>query len=226
MEIITVDQKILKKNEEIAAELLKKFEDAGVFVINLVSSPGSGKTSLLERTLKIISPALSVGVIEGDIQTSLDAERISQYNVRVAQIITNGTCHLEARMIERAISKINLNDLDLLFIENVGNLVCPSSYYLGEHARVVIMSVTEGEEKPLKYPAMFLKSRVLILNKVDLLPHLKFDKELAKRYALKINSKLKVFETSCYNNHGILEWCEWLTEELKLKRQRSSFENS
>ncbi len=217
-DIITIEQKVLKKNEEIALELKKRFDDSGVFVVNLVSSPGSGKTSLLEQTLKIISPALSVGVIEGDIQTSLDAERISQFNVPVAQIITNGTCHLEAKMIEQAIVKLPLNDLDVLFIENVGNLVCPSSYYLGEHARVVVMSVTEGEDKPLKYPAMFSKSCVMLLNKYDLLPYLKFDSNLAKRYALKINPDLKIFETSCYTNHGILEWCEWLTNELKLKR--------
>lgn len=218
MEIITVEQKILKRNEDIALDLRKRFDEAGVFVVNLVSSPGSGKTTLLERTLKIISPALSVGVIEGDIQTSLDAERISQYNIPVAQIITNGTCHLEARMIEQTLEKINLENLDILFIENVGNLVCPSSYYLGEHARVVIMSVTEGEDKPLKYPAMFLKSCIMILNKTDLLPYLKFNVEFAKNYALKINPDLKIFETSCYTNHGILDWCQWLTDELKLKR--------
>ncbi|MDI6780346.1 MAG: hydrogenase nickel incorporation protein HypB [Bacteroidota bacterium] len=225
MEIITVEQKILKKNEDVAAELKKRFDDAGVFVVNLVSSPGSGKTTLLEQTLKIISPALSIGVIEGDIQTSLDAERISQYNIPVAQIITNGTCHLEARMIEQAIEKINLDDLDILFIENVGNLVCPASYNLGEHARVVVMSTTEGEDKPLKYPAMFSKSCIMVLNKIDLLPYLKFNIELAKYYALKVNPGLKIFETSCYNNHGILEWCEWLTNELKLKRCKNNLPN-
>ena len=217
-EIITVEQKVLKKNDDVAAELKARFDKAGVFVVNLMSSPGSGKTSLLERTLKIVSPALSVGVVEGDIQTNLDAERIAQYNIPVTQIITNGTCHLEAKMIDEAINKMPLNDLDILFIENVGNLVCPSSYYLGEHARVVIMSTTEGEDKPLKYPAMFLKSCVLLLNKTDLLPYLKFNIETAKKFALKINPDLKIFETSCYTNHGILEWCEWLTNELKLKR--------
>jgi len=217
-EIITVEQKVLKKNDETAAELKARFDNAGVFVVNLMSSPGSGKTSLLEKTLKIVSPALSVGVIEGDIQTNLDAERIAQYNIPVTQIITNGTCHLEAKMIDEAINKMQLKNLDILFIENVGNLVCPSSYYLGEHARVVIMSTTEGEDKPLKYPAMFLKSCVLLLNKIDLLPYLKFNIETAKKFALKINPDLKIFETSCYNNHGILEWCEWLTNELKLKR--------
>jgi hydrogenase nickel incorporation protein HypB len=217
-EIITVEQKVLKKNDEIAAELKARFDNAGVFVVNLMSSPGSGKTSLLERTLKIVSPALSVGVVEGDIQTNLDAERIAQYNIPVTQIITNGTCHLEAKMIDEAINKMPLKDLDILFIENVGNLVCPSSYYLGEHARVVIMSTTEGEDKPLKYPAMFLKSCVLLLNKIDLLPYLKFNIETAKKFALRINPDLKIFETSCYTNHGILEWCEWLTNELKLKR--------
>jgi hydrogenase nickel incorporation protein HypB len=217
-EIITVEQKVLKKNDEIAAELKARFDNAGVFVVNLMSSPGSGKTSLLERTLKIVSPALSVGVVEGDIQTNLDAERIAQYNIPVTQIITNGICHLEAKMIDEAINKMPLKDLDILFIENVGNLVCPSSYYLGEHARVVIMSTTEGEDKPLKYPAMFLKSCVLLLNKIDLLPYLKYNIETAKKFALKINPDLKIFETSCYNNRGILEWCEWLTNELKMKK--------
>lgn len=218
MGIITIEQKVLKKNDEIAADLHKRFNDADVFTVNLVSSPGSGKTTLLERTLKFISPALSVGVVEGDIQTNLDAERISKFNIPVTQIITNGTCHLDARMVEEAVDRLPLNDLDILFIENVGNLVCPAAYNLGEHARIVIMSVTEGEDKPLKYPAMFLKSCVMILNKIDLLPYLKFDKELAKRNALKINPDLKIFETSCYNNHGILEWCDWLTHELKLRR--------
>lgn len=217
MEIITLEQKILKKNDEIAAELRKKFDEANVFVVNIVSSPGSGKTSLIERTLKYISPALSVGVIEGDIQTNLDSERIAQFNVPVAQIITNGTCHLEARMIEQAVDKLPIKDLDILFIENVGNLVCPSSYYLGENTRVVVMSTTEGEDKPLKYPAMFLKSCVLIMNKTDLLPYLKFNINTAKKYALKINPDLKIFETSCYTNQGILDWCEWLTNELKDK---------
>lgn len=218
MGIVTIEQKVLKKNDEIAADLHKRFNDADVFTANLVSSPGSGKTTFLERTLKFISPALSVGVVEGDIQTNLDAERISKFNIPVTQIITNGTCHLDARMVEEAVDRLPLTDLDILFIENVGNLVCPSAYNLGEHARIVIMSVTEGEDKPLKYPAMFLKSCVMILNKIDLLPYLKFDKELAKRNALKINPDLKIFETSCYNNHGILEWCDWLTNELKLKR--------
>lgn len=217
MEIITLEQKILKKNDEIAAELRKKFDEANVFVVNIVSSPGSGKTSLIERTLKYISPALSVGVIEGDIQTNLDSERIAQFNVPVAQIITNGTCHLEARMVEQAVDKLPIKDLDILFIENVGNLVCPSSYYLGENTRVVVMSTTEGEDKPLKYPAMFLKSCVLIMNKIDLLPYLKFNINIAKKYALKINPDLKIFETSCYTNQGILDWCEWLTNELKDK---------
>lgn len=221
-EIITVEQKVLRKNDIIAAELNQRFDNAGVFVVNLMSSPGSGKTSLLERTLKIVSPALSVGVVEGDIQTNLDAERIAQYNIPVTQIITNGTCHLEAKMIEEAINKMPLEDLDILFIENVGNLVCPASYYLGEHARVVIMSTTEGEDKPLKYPAMFLKSCVLLLNKIDLLPYLKFNIETAKNFALKINPDLKIFETSCYTNHGILEWCDWLTNELKLKRCKNN----
>lgn len=221
MEIITIEQKILKKNEEIAAELRRKFDEANVLVINMVSSPGSGKTSLIERTLKFISPALSVGVIEGDIQTSLDAERIAQFNIPVAQIITNGTCHLEARMIEQAVNQLPLKDLDILFIENVGNLVCPSSYYLGEHARVVIMSVTEGEDKPLKYPAMFSKSCVLILNKIDLLPYLIFDITKAKKFALKINPELKIYETSCYDNTGIMQWCDWLTNELKQRMCKS-----
>ncbi len=217
MEIINVEQKVLRKNDEIAASLRKKFDDSKVFVVNLVSSPGSGKTSLLEKTLKIISPALSVGVIEGDIQTSLDAERLSHFNVQVAQIITNGTCHLEARMIEEAVQKMDLSKLDILFIENVGNLVCPSSYYLGEDARIVIMSVTEGEEKPLKYPAMFLKSCILIINKIDLLPHLKFNIQKARDFSFRINPNLKIFETSCYSNQGVIEWCEWLTEELKIR---------
>jgi len=208
--VITIEQKILKKNNELAEENRQRFDSHGVFVISLVSSPGSGKTSLLEQSLTILKKNLRVAVIEGDVQTDRDAQRIAAADVPVVQIVTNGTCHLEARMVQDALREMDLDEIDLLFIENIGNLICPASYELGEHLRVVIMSTTEGEDKPLKYPAMFRRSRVLVLNKVDLLPFLSYNLEEAKDFALRVNPALKIFETSCTTGHGIREWTEWL----------------
>jgi hydrogenase nickel incorporation protein HypB len=208
--VITIEQKILKKNNELAEENRQRFDAHNVSVVTLVSSPGSGKTSLLEQSLALLREHLRVAVIEGDVQTNRDAQRIAALDVPVVQIVTSGTCHLEARMIQDALQQLDLDQVDLLFIENVGNLVCPASYDLGEHLRVVVMSVTEGEDKPIKYPAMFRKSQVLVMNKVDLLPFLAYNLDEAREFALRVNPSLRIFETSCTTGRGIKEWTEWL----------------
>jgi hydrogenase nickel incorporation protein HypB len=217
-EVITIEHKILKKNADIALENRARFDAARVFVVGLVSSPGSGKTSLLERTLQKLQGRARCAVIEGDVQTDNDARRIAALGVPAVQIVTNGTCHLEARMVQEALPQVDLAGLDLLFVENVGNLVCPSSYELGEHVRVVLASTTEGEDKPLKYPAMFRKSQVLVLNKVDLLPYVPFDLAKARAYALQVNPELRVFETSCTTGQGLDAWVDWLLAERATRR--------
>jgi hydrogenase nickel incorporation protein HypB len=212
MSIITVERKVLEKNDEIARRNRAMFSERKLFVINLVSSPGSGKTSILERTLEYFNKRVKVAVIEGDVQTDFDAQRIARYEAPVVQIVTNGGCHLDAKLIEDALGSLDLNGMKLLIIENVGNLVCPSNYDLGEAMKVVVASTTEGDDKPLKYPAMFQNASVLIINKIDLLPYLNCDLAALRSNALKINPSLKVFETSCTTKSGIAEWCSWLEQ--------------
>lgn len=214
MSIVTVERKVLEKNDEIARRNRALFSSKGMFVINLVSSPGSGKTSILERTLEYFDHRLPVAVIEGDVQTDFDAQRIARYSTPVVQIVTNGGCHLDAKLVEDALASLNLNGIRLLIIENVGNLVCPSNYDLGEAMKVVVASTTEGDDKPLKYPGMFQNASVLIINKTDLLPYVNCDLNALKRNALRINPSLKVFETSCTTKAGIAEWCSWLERNL------------
>ncbi len=211
---MTIERKILEKNDEIARRNRAIFIFHKTFVINLVSSPGSGKTSILERTLERFNGSFKVGVIEGDVQTDFDAQRIAKHTPWVVQIVTNGGCHLEANLVEDALSKLDLSGMKALVIENVGNLVCPANYDLGEAHKVVVLSVTEGEDKPLKYPAMFRRASVLLLNKVDLLPHLRCNVELMKNNALSINPSLEIFETSCVTGKGIDAWCEWIRARL------------
>ncbi len=218
MSIITIERRVLEKNDEIARRNRELLRERGIFVINLVSSPGSGKTSLLERTLEYLNGALPVAVIEGDVQTDLDAQRIAKLHVPAVQIVTNGGCHLEAKLVQDALSALDLSTIELLIIENVGNLVCPANYDLGEHLKVVIVSTTEGDDKPLKYPGMFRNASVLIINKIDLLPYVNCNLELLKRNALQINPNLTVFETSCTTNAGIPEWCEWLKKKASLSK--------
>ncbi|MGC8595677.1 MAG: hydrogenase nickel incorporation protein HypB [Candidatus Kryptoniota bacterium] len=213
MSVITIERKVLEKNDEIASKNRKLFKEKGVFVINLVSSPGSGKTSLLEKTLEVLKGRARIAVVEGDVQTDLDSRRIERYDVPVVQIVTNGSCHLEAKLVQDAVSSINLNDVDILVIENVGNLVCPAGYDLGESMKIVIVSTTEGDDKPLKYPAMFRNSSVLIINKVDLLPYVNCNLEILKANARQINPNLAIFETSCTTGAGIKDWSEWLLNQ-------------
>jgi hydrogenase nickel incorporation protein HypB len=214
MAIVTVERQILKKNDAFAAENRRMFEDNHIFAVNLLSSPGSGKTTLLEQTLQKISEKHRVAVIEGDVQTDTDARRIDKINIPVVQIVTNGGCHLEAKLIQDALPNFNLNALDLLVIENVGNLVCPASYDLGEAKKVVMVSTTEGDDKPLKYPSMFRVSDVMIINKTDLLPYLEFSMEVVRHNALQINGRLEIFETSCKTGEGLDAWISWIRKHI------------
>jgi len=218
MSVITIERKVLAKNDEIAAQNRAHFERYGIFVFNIVSAPGSGKTSILERTLEHLNGKLRVAVIEGDVQTDFDAQRVAKYNVPTVQIVTRGGCHLEANLVQDALRNLDLTNIELLVIENVGNLVCPANYDLGEAMKVVVLSTTEGDDKPLKYPGMFRKASVLIINKIDLLPYVSCDLAVLKRNALQINPSLKVFETSCTTKAGIESWCDWLTEKIKGRR--------
>lgn len=210
MSVITVERKVLERNDEVANQNRRAFAEHGVFAINIVSSPGAGKTSLLEQTIERLKGKVDLAVIEGDVQTDLDAQRVARYGVPAIQIVTRGGCHLEAGLVREALLNINLSTIKVLIIENVGNLVCPANYDLGEAAKVVVASTTEGDDKPLKYPAMFRNASVLIINKIDLLPYIKADLAALRKNALSINPSLRVFETSCTTGAGIDEWCEWL----------------
>jgi hydrogenase nickel incorporation protein HypB len=213
MKVITIERKVLEKNDEIARQNRTLLEQHGILVLNLVSAPGAGKTSIVERTLEYLGTDRKVGVIEGDVQTDFDARRVARYRVPVIQIITNGGCHLEARLVQDALSQMDLRGLDILIIENVGNLVCPANYDLGEAMKVVVLSTTEGDDKPLKYPGMFRNASVLLINKIDLVPYVNCDLASLKGNALQINPNLRVFETSCTTNSGIAEWCGWLKDQ-------------
>jgi hydrogenase nickel incorporation protein HypB len=215
MSIITIERKILEKNDELAAQIRNKFKSYNTFVINIVSSPGSGKTSILEKTIEMLKSKINIAVIEGDVQTDFDAKRVEKYNVPVVQIVTNGGCHLEAKLVQDALENIDLTGIKFLVIENVGNLVCPAGYDLGEDYKVVVLSTTEGDDKPLKYPKMFINSSLLIINKIDLLPYVNCNIKELRENALKINPNLKIFETSCTTGDGIEEWCKWILENIK-----------
>jgi hydrogenase nickel incorporation protein HypB len=217
MSVITIERKVLEKNDEVARHNRALFADHGIFVLNMVSSPGAGKTSILERTLETLREKLRIAVIEGDVQTDLDARRVAKYNVPAVQIVTRGGCHLEANLVREAMGSLKLDTIDLLIIENVGNLVCPSNYDLGEAMKVVVASTTEGDDKPLKYPAMFHNASVLIINKIDLLPYIPSTLAALKDNALKINPSLTVFEMSCTTRQGMDVWCDWLLENAQQK---------
>ena len=211
--VIEVEQDILQHNDLMASRNRGYFDAKDLFVINLVSSPGSGKTSILERTLKDLKETVSFAVIEGDQQTLQDANRIDALHVPVIQINTGKGCHLESDMVYDAVKQLNPKDGSVLMIENVGNLVCPSMFDLGERNRVVIISTTEGEDKPLKYPDMFLSSDICMINKTDLLPYLTFDIEKLRAYALQINPKLVFFEVSATTGQGMEQWYDWIREQ-------------
>ena len=211
MTVIPMEKKVLNENQRIAVNLRERYQERGTLCLNLISSPGSGKTTLLEHTLGGIPADDKVAVLTGDLQTENDARRLARYGFPVQQITTGGVCHLDGRMIERALEQWNLDDIDLLFVENVGNLVCPSSYDLGEAAKIVLLSVTEGEDKPLKYPSIFARSELLILTKLDLLPHVPFDIEQAKANARLVHPGMEIIEVACFTSHGLDAWFAWLS---------------
>lgn len=217
--ILEVRTKILKKNDELARTMRDNFVDADVLVANLVSSPGTGKTSLLRKTLsKFVEDGVRVAAIVGDLETDNDAKRLSESGAPVRQIMTHGCCHLEADMILEHLDGWNLAELDFLFIENVGNLVCPTSWDLGESIRVALLSVTEGEDKPLKYPGLFNTSDVAVITKMDLAEPCEFDRNLAHQNIQSVRPGMKVFETSAKTDDGITEWIEYLrTKRTKLR---------
>ena len=212
---IELEKNILHENDLLAQRNRGFLEAKNAFAINMVSSPGSGKTTILEETIRKLKSDVELAIIEGDQQTMNDAERIKSTGVSVVQVNTGKGCHLDAHMILHAIKKLEIKDDSLLFIENVGNLVCPSMFDLGENKRVVIISVTEGEDKPLKYPYMFDSSHICIINKIDLLPYVNFDIEKVKEYALRINHHLEFFTMSATSGEGMAEWVSWLKEQLK-----------
>ena len=212
MNRVPLEKKVLSENDRVASELRERFREECILCLNLISSPGSGKTSLLERTLESFPRSERVAVLTGDIQTENDAARLRRFGFLTKQITTGGTCHLDARMIDRHLADWRLEDIDLLFIENVGNLVCPASYDLGEDAKIVLLSVTEGEDKPLKYPSIFFKSTLLVLNKIDLLPHVPFDIAAAEENARLVHPQMEILRVSCTQRNGLDEWLAWIEQ--------------
>lgn len=216
---IDVRERVMAKNDELAAGVRRRLADAGVVTFNLVSSPGSGKTLLLERTLADLGEELGIAVVTGDVQTQNDADRLARHTDRLVQaVVTNGACHLDARQVSTALDAIDLAQTRLLFVENVGNLVCPASWDLGEDAKVVLFSVTEGEDKPLKYPKMFQQARYAVLSKMDLLPYVPFSVERAVDYARQVNPDLQVFFTSSLRDGGLEEWYGFLRSQVRRRR--------
>jgi len=212
---IKVVKDILDANERLAQRNQKLFDDNKLFAVNLMSSPGAGKTSLILQTLKHLKEKTKIGVIEGDVSSSLDAEAIGREGIPVVQINTGGGCHLDANMLTTALDSLPLGDIKLLFIENVGNLICPAEFSLGEHRKVLIASVPEGDDKPFKYPLMFHTVDAVLINKIDLLPYLKFDIDAFSRTVKGMNQKVEIFPISCTTGQGIGEWVSWLLRQMK-----------
>lgn len=207
---------ILEKNDETAAELNAMLTSRGIFTLNLLGSPGCGKTSLVEQTVGLLRNELAIAIIEGDLYTSKDADRIAAQGAPVVQINTQGGCHLDAAMVKEAVAQLDLDKIDLLIIENVGNLVCPAEFAVGEHAKVVVLSVTEGEDKPLKYPLVFRQSAAVVLNKIDLLPYTNFAIDSAVRDIARLNSQAALIQVSCRTGEGLSGWIEWLKRQAAL----------
>ena len=212
---VEVKTNVLAKNDAIASSLQQVFKEKNIFVFNLMGSPGAGKTSLLEATLQDLVKDYKLAVIEGDLFTSKDAERIHALGVPVIQINTVGGCHLDANMIQDAISDLDLDELDMIIIENVGNLVCPAEFDIGEAMKVTVLSVTEGEDKPLKYPLIFKESKAILLNKIDLLPYVPFDKDKAIKDIRNLNPQGYIFEIRCTAKDGLAPWLTWIREQME-----------
>ena len=212
---VEVMKNILGENDKIAADNRKLFKEKNVFVINLMGSPGSGKTSLLELTIANLKDKIKMAVIEGDLFTAKDAERIERHNVPVIQINTAGGCHLDAAMVKRAVESLDLDTLDLIIVENVGNLVCPAEFDVGENIKAVVLSITEGDDKPLKYPLIFKESAVAILNKIDIIQFTNFNLESAREDLTTIHPGIKIIETSCTKAEGLDSWYDFLLNAVK-----------
>jgi hydrogenase nickel incorporation protein HypB len=214
---LNVNEEILSANDMLAESLKARFDSSRVFVMNLMSSPGAGKTSLILRIIEALSGKVKIGVIEGDIASDVDAQKVQKTNVEVVQINTRGACHLDANMILSATQSLGLDGKQLLIIENVGNLVCPAEFKLGEDVKVMILSIPEGHDKPLKYPLMFTESNALILNKIDLLPYTDFDLAELRKTVLAMNPAVKIFPVSAKTGEGIGEFAEWLNRQISAK---------
>jgi hydrogenase nickel incorporation protein HypB len=215
---INVGRSILEANEQNAAKLKQGFDAAGFLVLNIISSPGSGKTSLLERTLTDLKGKFKMAVIEGDVVTDNDARRVAATGAQAVQVNTDGGCHLDAAMVEKALDHLDLEGLDILFVENVGNLVCPAEFAVGEDFKIALLSTTEGDDKPQKYPVLFELAHVMIINKTDLLPYVDFDMDRAWAFAGKLNKDLAMFPVSCRTGDGLENWYAWLETALAKKR--------
>lgn len=220
MHEIRIGEDLRGKNDAIAGENRDLLAARSIVSINVMSAPGAGKTSLLLRTIPMLRGKHAVGVIEGDIQTRTDAEKIAALGVPVYQIETGGVCHLDAAMVHSALHQLDLGSIDLLFVENVGNLVCPAEFDLGEDARVMLLSVSEGDDKPKKYPLMFHESRLLLMNKMDLAPYVSFDVGKARRETLEINPKIEIIEVSCTTGAGLDRWVSWIDAFVESMRRR------
>ncbi len=214
---VKVVKNLLEANERIAHEIKEMFSSRGIYVVNLMSAPGAGKTTLVEKTVEALKDNWKIGIIEGDIATAIDAERISSHGIPVVQVNTGSACHLDGNMIRDALDELPLDSLDLLIVENVGNLVCPAEFKVGEDDKVMILSTPEGSDKPVKYPLMFQESSLLLINKIDLLPHIDCDLTTMKENARKVNPKLEIIEVSCKTGEGLDKWFAWLNKKIEQK---------
>ncbi|HOJ13845.1 MAG TPA: hydrogenase nickel incorporation protein HypB [Deltaproteobacteria bacterium] len=219
MPVINVVRQVLDSNDRIAGGNRALFDEKGIYVMNLMSSPGAGKTTLVEKTIDALKGRYRIAVIEGDIQSTHDAERVARHGVPVVQINTGGGCHIDANMVREALPGLPLDEVDVLINENVGNLVCPAEFTIGENDKVMILSTPEGADKPSKYPLMFHESSVMIINKIDLLPYVEFDIVKAKADALACNPELVIIEVSCRTGQGLDAWVEWLTTRVETFRK-------
>jgi hydrogenase nickel incorporation protein HypB len=221
MSRVEVETKVLNENQILAEQLRERYRQQGILCVNLISAPGSGKTLLLEKTLERMDQGTRVAVLTGDLQTENDAQRLARFGFPVKQIVTGGTCHLDARMVEKHLADWNLENIELLIVENVGNLVCPSSYDLGEDAKIVLLSTTEGEDKPLKYPSIFFKSELMILTKIDLLPYVPFKSDVAKENARRVHPQMEILEVSNTTGEGLDAWMNWITGRQRKAKEKA-----
>jgi len=216
---VPVVTNILAANEQLAQENRRLFDEKGVMAVNIMASPGAGKTSLILRTIEALRGQVRIGVVEGDVASTIDADRIAQEGVPVVQINTGGGCHLDANMLRTALPSLALDELDILLIENVGNLICPANFRLGAHIQAMLASIPEGDDKPYKYPGMYQGVDALVINKVDLLPYIKFDMERFRKGVSALNHDVAIFEVSCLTGEGIESWAKWLLEKWQALKQ-------